>query len=117
MMDGRGTAGKEEPEVSETQLATPAVPVEFIGPYRLVRKVGEGGMGEVWEARDTRLARNVAIKRLKVHSLRRFSREAQSIAALNHPNICHIYDVGSDYLVLEYIDGTPLLVAHPESSR
>jgi len=64
-------------------------------------------MGEVWRARDTRLGRTVAIKRLIGH-LDRFEQEARAISALNHPNICQIYDVGSDYLVLEYIDGRPL---------
>ena len=64
-------------------------------------------MGEVWKARDTRLGRTVAIKRLVSH-LDRFEQEARAISALNHPNICQIYDVGSDYLVLEFIDGEPL---------
>jgi eukaryotic-like serine/threonine-protein kinase len=64
-------------------------------------------MGEVWKARDTRLGRTVAIKRLLEH-LDRFEQEARAISALNHPNICQIYDLGPDYLVLEYIDGRPL---------
>lgn len=64
-------------------------------------------MGEVWKARDTRLGRTVAIKRLVSH-LDRFEQEARAISALNHPHICQIYDVGPDYLVLEYIDGQPM---------
>lgn len=64
-------------------------------------------MGEVWKARDTRLGRMVAIKRLTRHH-DRFEQEARAISALNHPNICQIYDVGTDYLVLEYIEGRPL---------
>jgi len=64
-------------------------------------------MGEVWKARDTRLDRIVAIKRLTQHS-ERFEQEARAIAALNHPHICQIYDVGPDYLVLEYVEGRPL---------
>ena len=64
-------------------------------------------MGEVWKARDTRLDRIVAIKRLTRHS-ERFEQEARAIAALNHPHICQIYDVGTDYLVLEYVEGQPL---------
>jgi TolB-like protein len=65
-------------------------------------------MGEVWKARDTRLGRVVAIKRLHGQHGERFEQEARAIAALNHPNICQIHDIGPDYLVLEYIDGKPL---------
>ena len=62
-------------------------------------------MGEVWKARDERLRRTVAIKRLKTDHAERFEREARAIAALNHPRICQLYDVGPDYLVMEYVDG------------
>src|ERR1051326_4043896 len=65
-------------------------------------------MGDVWKARDTRLGRTVAIKRLKGEHSARFQQEARTIAALNHSHICQIYDVGPDYLVLEYIEGQPL---------
>jgi serine/threonine protein kinase len=65
-------------------------------------------MGHVWKARDSRLERTVAIKRLKGEHSARFEHEARAIAALNHPHICQIYDVGPDYLVLEYVEGTPL---------
>jgi serine/threonine protein kinase len=65
-------------------------------------------MGEVWKARDTRLGRAVAIKRLKPEHAERFQREARAIAAMNHPHICQLYDVGPDYLVMEYIEGSPL---------
>ena len=65
-------------------------------------------MGEVWKARDTRLDRIVAIKRLTGQHSDRFEQEARAIAALNHPHICQIYDVGPDYLVLEYVEGQPL---------
>jgi serine/threonine-protein kinase len=65
-------------------------------------------MGEVWKARDTRLGRIVAIKRLKEPHGDRFAQEARAVAALNHPHICQIHDIGPDYLVLEYIDGKPL---------
>jgi len=65
-------------------------------------------MGEVWKARDTRLDRVVAIKRLKGPHTARFEMEARAIAALNHPNICVLYDVGPDYLVMEYIEGQAL---------
>jgi len=65
-------------------------------------------MGEVWKARDTRIDRVVAIKRLKAEHSERFKREARAIAALNHPGICQLYDVGPDYLVMEYVEGTTL---------
>ena len=79
-----------------------------LGPYEILAKLGEGGMGEVWKARDTRLNRPVAVKRLKGQHNARFEQEARAIAALNHPHICQIFDIGPDYLVLEYIDGHPL---------
>jgi eukaryotic-like serine/threonine-protein kinase len=65
-------------------------------------------MGEVYKARDTRLNRIVAIKSLKGHHTARFEQEARAIAALNHPYICQIYDVGADYLVMEFVEGEPL---------
>src|SRR6266705_1637556 len=79
-----------------------------LGPYEILAPIGAGGMGEVWKARDTRLDRIVAIKRLKAEHSERFKREARAIAALNHPHICQLYDVGADYLVMEYVEGTPL---------
>jgi len=65
-------------------------------------------MGEVYRARDTRLNRLVAIKLSAAQFTDRFGREARAIAALNHPNICQIYDIGPDYLVIEYVEGKPL---------
>ena len=79
-----------------------------LGPYEILARIGAGGMGEVWKARDTRLDRLVAIKRLRTEHTARFAQEARAIAALNHPHICQIYDVGPDYLVMEYIDGQQL---------
>jgi serine/threonine protein kinase len=79
-----------------------------LGPYEVLAPIGAGGMGEVYKARDTRLDRTVAIKVSKEKFSERFEREARSIAALNHPHICQLYDVGPDYLVMEYIDGAPL---------
>ena len=76
-----------------------------LGPYELTGPLGAGGMGEVWKARDTRVDRVVAIKRLKAEHAERFGREARAIAALNHPHICQLYDVGPDYLVMEYVEG------------
>ena len=79
-----------------------------LGPYQVVAKLGEGGMGEVYQARDTRLGRDVAIKVSAAEFSERFEREARAIAALNHPNICTLYDVGPNYLVMELVSGPTL---------
>jgi len=89
-----------------------------LGPYEILSPLGAGGMGEVYRARDTRLDRTVAIKVLPPHladtpeSRQRFEREARAVSALNHPNICTLYDVGSqdgtDFLVMEYLEGETL---------
>src|SRR5260370_18796829 len=76
--------------------------------YEILVPIGKGGMGEVWKAHDPRLNRDVAIKVSAAQFSERFEREAKAIAALNHSNICQIYDVGPNYLVMEYIEGTPL---------
>src|SRR6202048_2454968 len=80
-------------------------PGERLGPYEILAPIGKGGMGEVYRARDTRLNREVAVKVSAEKFTERFEREAHAIAALNHPNICHLYDVGPNYLVMEYIEG------------
>ncbi|MCE5308283.1 MAG: protein kinase [Acidobacteriales bacterium] len=79
-----------------------------VGPYETLSPIGQGGMGEVWKARDTRLNRTVAIKFCKQDFADRFEREARAVAALNHPHICTIYDVGPGYLVMEFLQGAPL---------
>jgi serine/threonine protein kinase len=79
-----------------------------LGPYLILAHVGQGGMGEVYRAHDPRLRRDVAIKVSSQRFDQRFEREARAIAALNHPNICQIYDVGPDYLVMELIEGQTL---------
>src|ERR1700736_3573624 len=79
-----------------------------LGPYEILSRIGEGGMGTVYKARDTRLDRVVAIKKSSQAFSDRFEREAQAIAALNHPHICQLYDVGPDYLVMEFVEGKPL---------
>lgn len=89
-----------------------------LGPYEIQPPLGAGGTGEVYRARDTRLGRDVAIKVLPAHlssnpDLKsRFEREARTISSLNHPHICHLYDIGSqdgtDYLVMEPLEGGTL---------
>jgi Tol biopolymer transport system component/predicted Ser/Thr protein kinase len=96
----------------------PILPGRRLGPYEILTAIGAGGMGEVYKARDTRLDRIVAIKVLPTHladrsELRdRFEREAKTIASLNHPHICVLYDIGhqdgTDFLVMEYLEGETL---------
>src|SRR5216683_1676378 len=91
---------------------------KMLGPYEIQSPLGAGGMGEVYRARDSRLARTVAIKVLPEHlaekpeAKERFDREARTISSLSHPNICLLYDVGSQegtsYLVMEYLEGETL---------
>jgi serine/threonine-protein kinase len=86
----------------------PALPGTRLGPYEIVAPLGAGGMGEVYKATDTRLGRTVAIKVLRAAHTDRFEQEARAIAALNHPHICTLHDVGPGYLVMEYVEGYPL---------
>ncbi|MGB8580963.1 MAG: serine/threonine-protein kinase [Candidatus Sulfotelmatobacter sp.] len=93
-------------------------PGSKLGPYEIQSLLGAGGMGEVYRARDTRLDRTVAIKILPTHLSsdpefkQRFDRKARTVSSLNHPHICHLYDVGSqggtEYLVMEFLDGETL---------
>jgi len=79
-----------------------------LGPYEILAPIGAGGMGEVYRAHDPRMGRDVAIKISAERFSDRFSREVHAVAALNHPNICHLYDVGPDYLVMELVEGPTL---------
>lgn len=81
---------------------------ETIRSYRITTKLGAGGMGDVFRATDTRLGREVAIKFSSERFSDRFEREARAVAALNHPNICTLYDVGPSYLVMELVEGPTL---------
>ncbi|HEV2200649.1 MAG TPA: protein kinase [Bryobacteraceae bacterium] len=83
----------------------PLSPGYKLGPYEILATIGKGGMGEVYRAHDTRLRRDVAIKVSTAQFSERFEVEAKAIAALNHPNICQIYDVGPNFLVMEFIEG------------
>ena len=82
------------------------------GPYEIISLLGAGGMGEVYEARDTRLGRTVAIKICTGRFTERFEREARAISSLNHPHICALYDIGREdsveFLVMEYLEGESL---------
>ena len=80
-----------------------------LGPYEIIEPIGAGGMGEVYKARDSRLDRIVALKVSKAEFTERFSREARTVAQLNHANICTLHDVGPNYLVMEFVDGVPLV--------
>ena len=90
------------------RLPVALTPGTRLGPYEIVSTIGAGGMGEVYKAIDTRLGRTVAIKTLASSHAERFQQEARAIAALSHPHICVLHDVGPDYLVMEYLDGAPL---------
>ncbi len=79
-----------------------------VGSFEIVGRLGAGGMGEVFRARDTRLGRDVAIKVSHEEFGARFQREARAISSLNHPNICTLYDVGPNYLVMELVEGRTL---------
>jgi eukaryotic-like serine/threonine-protein kinase len=81
---------------------------DTLGPYEVAGVLGKGGMGEVYRARDPRLKRDVAIKVAGTAFSERFQREAEAIAALSHPNICTLFDVGPDYLVMELVEGPTL---------
>jgi TolB-like protein/predicted Ser/Thr protein kinase len=82
--------------------------MKSLGPYQILGLLGTGGMGEVHLALDTRLDRKVAIKVCREQFSGRFEREARAISALNHPNICTLYDVGPNYLVMELVEGETL---------
>jgi serine/threonine protein kinase len=84
------------------------VPGTQLGPYRIEAMLGAGGMGRVYQAQDTRLGRAVALKISRVELNERFEREARAVAALNHPNVCTIHDVGPNYLVMELVEGPTL---------
>jgi serine/threonine protein kinase len=83
-------------------------PGDQLGPYKIDALIGQGGMGSVCRATDTRLGRPVAIKVSSREFSDRFEREARAISALNHPNICTLYDVGPNYLVMELVEGQTL---------
>ena len=100
--------------IHNAPLIVETSPGSRLGPYEIVSRIGAGGMGEVFQARDTRLDRSVAIKVLPAEFAQnaqfrqRFEREAKTISQLSHPNICTLFDVGDGYLVMELLDGESL---------
>jgi eukaryotic-like serine/threonine-protein kinase len=96
---------QDAPQLEEHSTVFELLAGTRLGPYRIESKLGEGGMGEVFRAIDTRLGRAVAIKTTREQFSARFEREARAISSLNHPNICILHDVGPDYLVMELVEG------------
>jgi eukaryotic-like serine/threonine-protein kinase len=93
------------PELLGDETVTGIAAGTSLGPYRIEGKLGQGGMGEVFRAVDTRLGRAVAIKIAQKQFIERFEREARAISSLNHPHICTLYDIGPNYLVMELVEG------------
>jgi TolB-like protein/tetratricopeptide (TPR) repeat protein/predicted Ser/Thr protein kinase len=93
---------------ANTEAPTEVGPGSQLGPYRIEALLGMGGMGRVFRASDPRLGRDVAIKVSQRDFTDRFEREARAIAALNHPHVCTLYDVGPNYLVMELVEGETL---------
>ena len=107
----------EAPAVDILPDATRQAVGQRVAHYEIEEKLGEGGMGVVYKARDTRLGRSVALKFVKAQFSERFEREARAIAALNHPHIATLYDVGehegAPYLAMEFVEGQPLKGPRP----
>jgi len=101
-------AVQNAPELLEDATVTAVSVGACLGPYRIEGKLGEGGMGEVFRAVDTRLGRAIAIKTTREQFSARFEREARAISALNHPHICTLHDIGPNYLVMELVEGETL---------
>jgi predicted Ser/Thr protein kinase len=108
LLDRPGSAAGLAPETGgrrATQSEGTLLVGESLGPYHILCPVGAGGMGTVYKGRDSRLDRIVAIKVSVSQFSERFEREARAVAALNHPNICTLYDIGPNYLVMEFVEG------------
>ncbi|OFW04129.1 MAG: hypothetical protein A3H96_17550 [Acidobacteria bacterium RIFCSPLOWO2_02_FULL_67_36] len=106
LLDGPAWAGRAS--LPDEPTVTLLAPGAQLGPYQIHGLLGSGGMGQVYRAFDARLGRDVAIKVVGERFSERFDREVRAVASLNHPNICTLYDVGPNYLVMELIDGETL---------
>jgi Tol biopolymer transport system component/predicted Ser/Thr protein kinase len=104
----RGILDQPAPELTGELVQTLITSGSQLGPYTIEGVLGQGGMGQVFRAFDPRLGRHVAIKILQHKFTERFEREARAISALNHPNICTLYDIGPNYLVMELLEGPTL---------
>lgn len=100
--EGRGDTLMQQSPWTRSRGVAPGM---RLGLYEVESRLGAGRRGEVWKAPDTRLRRSVAVKVSKTEFSERFEREARAVAALNHPNIAALYDVGQNYFVMEYVDG------------
>ncbi len=105
---GRQILDQSAAGLLESATKTVVMPGTQLGPYRIEARIGAGGMGTVYRAIDTRLGRGVAIKIASERYSERFQLEAQAISTLNHPHVCTLYDVGPNYLVMEFIEGSTL---------
>ena len=111
ILEPQGSALKHpawESHASLLRTSTVVTPGTQLGPYNIEAQIGEGGMATVFRATDTRLGRAVALKIRREEFSERFQREARVIASLNHRNICSLYDVGPNYLVMELLQGETL---------
>jgi len=106
--EGSKLLDQQAAELIAIPTQTPISAGSRLGPYKIEGLLGEGGMGRIFRATDTRLGRSVAIKISNRRFSDRFELESRAIAALNHPHICTLYDVGPDYLVMELVDGETL---------
>jgi serine/threonine protein kinase len=111
LADGDGDS-LHSPASGILNAASELAPGDTVAHYRIEARLGEGGMGVVYKAKDTRLGRNVALKFIKANFSRHWEREARAVAALNHPHIATLYEVGQHegvpYLAMELVQGSPL---------
>lgn len=107
----RGSPASQDSRAGQNRMPGPEpaiTPGSQLGPYRIEARLGEGGMGQVFRATDTRLGRPVAIKICNHEFLDRFEQERRSIASINHPRVCTLHDAGPNYLVMELVEGETL---------
>jgi len=108
LLAGNEGPSLQSPAANAFTAAARLAPGDMVAHYRIEGPLGEGGMGVVYKAKDTRLGRSVALKFASAQFSSRSEREARAVASLNHPNICTLHDVGPNYLVMELIEGETL---------